>query len=300
MIQAKDIHKYYGKTEVLKGVNLTVNSGEIYGLVGKNGAGKTTLLNIMSGIIEATTGACILDGYPLDKGAFEKGQISYLPDLPHFYDYLTVAEYLLFLQAAKKRDAMQTNRVQQYIDYLNLDKKAKIKNLSRGNRQKLGILSAMAGNQKVLLLDEPTSALDPLGRKDVMSLIKILKQQGSAIIFSTHILADLQTICDRVGFLHHGVIAREIDLNVNTGEQLTYEIAFESMEDSVLSLLSSRFTDFHMEVADNTILISCAQDTGKGQEYIFSSLSDITLPIKSVKKIYQHNLESIMEEVLAK
>ncbi len=300
MIQAKDIYKRYGKAEVLNGVNLYVDSGEIYGLVGKNGAGKTTLLNIMSGIIEATAGACILDGHPINKGAFEKGQIGYLPDLPHFYDYLTVSEYLLFLQAAKNRDVAQIKQVQQYMTALNLDKKAKIKNLSRGNRQKLGILSAMTGNQKVLLLDEPTSALDPLGRKEVMSFIQMLREQGASIIFSTHILADLEMVCDRVGFLHHGVIAREIDLNANTGEQLSYEIAFESIEDHVISLLSSRLADFHVNAVNQTIYISCAKDTGKIQETIFSSLADITSPIKSVKKIYQHNLESMMEEVLAK
>ena len=191
MIKAEKVSKDYSGRSILNEVSLTVEQGEIYGLVGKNGAGKTTLLNIMSGLIEPTSGRCIINQEEIHKKTIESGVIGYLPDLPSFYDYLTVDEYINFLRSAGKA---QGSIISQVNEIISVDREKMIKKLSRGNRQKLGILSALIGNPQVVLLDEPTSALDPIGRKETMEIIRLLKDHGLSVVLSTHILTDLETV----------------------------------------------------------------------------------------------------------
>ena len=193
MIKVNNIKKSFTHHDVLKGVNLEIEEGSIYGLIGKNGAGKTTLMNILTGLLEADSGTF----------SFETNEkkVGYLPDLPAFYDYLNTDEYLDFLLMHK--NPVRRNEL---LKLVNLPAGAKIKTLSRGMRQRLGIASVLVNDPDVILLDEPTSALDPAGRNDVKNILLELKEKGKTIILSTHILADMDIICDRAGFLSDGII----------------------------------------------------------------------------------------------
>ena len=199
MIKVNNIKKSFTHHNVLKGVNLEIEEGSIYGLIGKNGAGKTTLMNILTGLLEAASGT-------FSFGTNEK-KVGYLPDLPAFYDYLNTDEYLDFLLMHK--NPVRRNELLKLVD---LPAGAKIKTLSRGMRQRLGIASVLVNDPDVILLDEPTSALDPAGRNDVKNILLELKEKGKTIILSTHILADMDSICDKAGFLNNGVIVREVDV----------------------------------------------------------------------------------------
>ena len=196
MLKVDGIRKSFSGNDVLRGVSFSIKQGEIYGLIGKNGAGKTTLLNIMAGLMDKDAGTLKKDGV-----------IGYLPDLPNFFEYLKTDEYLDFLLMDKDK-----KRRDELLDMVGLKSGLKVKTMSRGMRQRLGIAAALVNNPDIILFDEPTSALDPLGRKDVKDILLNLKDKGKTIVLSTHILADMDKICDRAGFLHNGIIAKEVDV----------------------------------------------------------------------------------------
>ena len=219
MIQLKNIGKKFGDKDVLKNVTLNIKKGEIFGLIGKNGAGKTTLLLIIAGLINATSGECFIEG-KLTQKETEKIKIGYLPDVPAFFDFMKVGEFIDFLSQGDKI------KKKELLSLVRLNEKTVIKTMSRGMRQKLGLVAALVGDPDVILLDEPSSALDPEGRYELSNILFQLKQQGKTIILSTHILAEMEKICDRVGFLHNGAIIKTI--YTKRGARKKVRLVFES------------------------------------------------------------------------
>lgn len=305
MLRVKDIKKEYSNKIVLDGINLEVDKGQIYGLVGKNGAGKTTLMKIISGITKPSSGECLLEGAILNKNALENGSVGYLPDVPAFYDYMSVEEFLTFLYQAKSNTmpinlSDHTFSVESIIDRLNLEPKTRIKKLSRGNKQKLGIGSALIGNPRILLLDEPTSALDPLGRNDVFELIYELKKEGLSIIFSTHILTDIEKICDKIGFLHNGVIARELNLNEANDISTGIVIQFDHLSDLKQDIISSVFDGCSYIIKHNSVCVMFSDHYSiSDQQNLYSRISLLPYKVLKVEPFIQNNIEDIMNEVLS-
>ena len=210
MLKVNRISKSFHGRQVLKEITFTVNSGEIYGLIGKNGAGKTTLMNIIAGLSCPDSGACLIDNK--NKRNPNSVRTGYLPDLPSFYEYLTAKEYMDFLLMNTRKQNLSDKR-NQLLENVKLSGKEKIKDMSRGMKQRLGIAAALVNDPPILLLDEPTSALDPMGRHELMEILKSLKKEGKAILLSTHILADMEQVCDNTGFLNNGTIEKEINVN---------------------------------------------------------------------------------------
>ena len=303
MVEVNKLQKAYGRKLVLNDLYLSIPEGAVYGLVGKNGAGKTTLLNILAGISEATAGECTVLGERVSKGQYSTGVLSYLPDLPNFYDYLTVQEYVNFIISGrnKKNSLPPTGLETKYLE-LGISGNTRIKTLSRGNKQKLGIIVAVITKPQFLILDEPTSALDPVGRRDVMSLIKDLRDQGITILFSTHILSDLELVCDRIGFLHNGAIQREIDMNSSIGGDDAVEIVFSGSDETVdLSAFNSLLPGYEIVQKPERHGIVCKPCDGiVNQKEFLSAISSVDIPISSIKKTTQKDLDAIMMEVLSK
>lgn len=217
MLKVDRITKKFDNRKVLNGVSFSINDGEIYGLIGKNGAGKTTLMNIIAGLSNADEG---------NYSTGEKNSIGYLPDIPAFFDYLTAQEYIDFLLMTIKHT---NERREHLLQLVGLKGNEKIKSMSRGMKQRLGVASALVTDPQVLLLDEPTSALDPQGRHELMEILKQLKADGRSIVLSTHILADMEKVCDKVGFLHEGVIKNEVCVGkLLCGKENLWEIEFET------------------------------------------------------------------------
>ena len=199
MLCVESLYKSYGDNSVLKGASFKVPRGSIYGLIGRNGAGKTTMMNIMAGLLDADGGEVTFDGEKFSEGP--RRNIGYLPDLPVFYEYMKAGEYLDFLlmnKSPKVRDDL--------LDMVEISGNTAISKMSRGMRQRLGIAATLTLDPEILLLDEPASALDPKGREDVNSILENLKSDDRVIIFSTHILSDIERVCDDYGFLNGGVI----------------------------------------------------------------------------------------------
>lgn len=202
MLEVKEIYKAYRDHQVLKGASFKVDNGQIFGLIGKNGAGKTTLLNIIAGSLKK-------DGGEISFGT--SGKVGYLPDLPVFFEYMKAGEYLDFLLMESGRKSGASGR-RELLELVKLPANVTIEKMSRGMRQRLGIAAALSGNPDIVLLDEPTSALDPKGREDVMNILRELKAQKKTVVFSTHILNDMEQICDDFGFLHDGIITPRSEL----------------------------------------------------------------------------------------
>jgi len=199
------------KVTVLQGLDLEVNAGEIFGFLGPNGAGKTTMIKILMGLIYPTSGRASLLGKPLGD-VDVKRQIGFLPESPYFYDYLTADEFLLFYgQLFGTPRAELKRRIDELLTLVGLAKSRslRLRRFSKGMLQRVGLAQALINDPQLVILDEPMSGLDPIGRKEVRDLILHLKERGKTVFFSSHILSDVETICNRVGILVRGQL-REV------------------------------------------------------------------------------------------
>ena len=190
----------------LKSLDLKVNVGETFGFLGPNGAGKTTTLKLLMGIIFPTAGSATI----LGKDLFDpeiKRKIGFLPEQPYFYDYLSAPELLDYYARLSGVSATQRRqRITELLGRVGLGDvgNKQLRKFSKGMLQRVGIAQAIIHDPEVVFLDEPMSGLDPLGRHEVRELIQQLKDEGKTIFFSTHILSDAETLCDRVAVIHKG------------------------------------------------------------------------------------------------
>ena len=192
----------------LKNCSLTVYQGETFGLLGPNGAGKTTLLKTLLGIVRPTSGRGLLLGQPLGDRTV-KQRVGYLPENPYFYDYLTGWEFLEYAAGLFRIPrSVQKTRIPELLDLVGLAKSAAIKKqmrkYSKGMLQRVGMAQALINDPDVVFLDEPMSGLDPMGRYQIREIILSLKAQGKTIFFNSHVLSDVELICDRIAILAQG------------------------------------------------------------------------------------------------
>ena len=190
----------------LENLTMQVEEGEVFGFLGPNGAGKSTTIKLLMGIIFPTAGSAQILGKPVSDVSMHQ-DIGYLPEQPYFYDYLTAAEVLdYFARFHGFRAAERKERVQKMLRKVGLETAGKIqlRKFSKGMLQRVGLAQAIVHDPKLLILDEPMSGLDPVGRREVRDIILELKNAGKTILFSTHILSDAETLCDRVGVIAGG------------------------------------------------------------------------------------------------
>jgi len=190
----------------LRPLNLTIHEGEIFGFLGANGAGKTTTLKLLMGLVFPTAGTARILGMEINDPRM-KAQIGFLPEQPYFYDYLTAGELLeYFAQLSGVPSGERRRRVAAVLTQVGLADigNLQLRKFSKGMLQRVGIAQAILHNPKVLFFDEPMSGLDPVGRREVRDLMEELKQAGKTIFFSTHILSDAESLCDRVAIIHQG------------------------------------------------------------------------------------------------
>lgn len=208
MIQTKRLTKYYGNLGALVDLDLTIQDGDIFGFIGPNGAGKTTTMRILATLLEPTRGTALIDGLDVTKhGKKVRKRVGYMPDFMGVYDDLKVFEYLEFFAAAfgveRKRRKSIVEGVLELTD-LKSKRAVAVDSLSRGMQQRLGVARVLIHDPKVLVLDEPASGLDPRARIEIRELLRELKRMGKTIMISSHILSELEEICDHVGIIEHG------------------------------------------------------------------------------------------------
>ena len=222
MIKVKNLSKKYGSNIALDDVSFSVKSGEIAGFLGPNGAGKTTTMNIITGYLSSTSGTVTIDGFDiLEQPTEAKKRIGYLPEVPPLYPDMTVNEYLHFIYELKGATQNKEGHFKEICDLTGISsvRGRLIKNLSKGYRQRVGIAQTLVGNPPVLILDEPTVGLDPKQIIEVRSLIKKLGKKHT-VILSSHILSEVQAICDRIIVLNNGKLVAD-----NTSQHLSDKLA---------------------------------------------------------------------------
>ena len=225
------------KREILKGISLSVSDGEIFGYLGPNGAGKTTTLKCILGLIFPDRGRIkIFDSPHLSMKAKER--LGYLPENPYFYDHLTAAEFLDFyarLFGLKKKD--KEDKIAGLLRLVGLEKARdlQLRKFSRGMLQRIGLAQALINDPMPLFLDEPLGGLDPLGRKELRDIIVRLKQEGKTIFLCSHILQDIEMICDRVAIIVGGRVISEGRLrDLVSAKVLFTEIALSGIDPALL------------------------------------------------------------------
>jgi len=224
VLETRGLRKVYGHTAALRGVTLTVHRGEVFGFLGPNGAGKTTTVKILTGLVRPTAGEARLFGLACtDPRA--RARLGYLPELFRFPDWIT-GEGLLDFHArlAGVSAAERPREVRRALDRVGLAGRGRdrIRGYSKGMAQRLGIAQALLGDPALVILDEPTSALDPVGRREIREVIRSLRDAGTTVFLNSHLLSEVEQVCDRIAVVDRGRVVYEgrlADL-IHTGPHL--------------------------------------------------------------------------------
>ncbi len=230
VLNIENLHKTFKvgfipkRKEILRGISLSVAEGEIFGYLGPNGAGKTTTLKCVLGLIFPDAGKIEIFGYP-HHSLLAKERLGYLPEQPYFYDYLTAVEFLDFcarLFGLKKGE--KEEKIQRLLRLVGLERAShlQLRKFSRGMLQRIGLAQALINDPELVFLDEPLGGLDPLGRKELRDIILQLKQEGRTVFLCSHILQDIEMICDRVAILVSGRILSQGRLQDLISEKVLY------------------------------------------------------------------------------
>ena len=263
VISIEGLCKSYGDKKILKGINMTINRGDIYGVIGKNGAGKTTLFKAILGLSEFEKGSLsILGGKNEKENILNRKNIGFFVGA-NFYDYLSGRENLNYFRRLKGiEDKSEVDRVLELVG-LNTDAaKVPAKKYSLGMKQRLGIANAMLGNPDIMIFDEPTNGLDPQGIHDIRTMIKRLNtEEGKTIIISSHILSELENTADRFGIIHEGIVKKE----------LSQEDFREQKDITSINVSDSDLEKAKQVLSDNGIEIKGVEQTKVSlEDYYFS------------------------------
>lgn len=283
VLSLNNLTKMYGDRVVVNNACFEIKRGTVCGLLGPNGAGKTTIMKM------------IMNQVKCDRGYIEYNEnlkIKYLQDVPEFYDFYTIKEYLNFILDISQYSKDKDIRIEEVLEILNLKEYRDlcIKKLSRGLRQKVGIASVIVDEPDLLILDEPVSALDPLGRKEMFDIILTLKGKVT-IIFSSHILNDVERICDHIILISRGNIILNNNIKELSLDKQTLLVKFKNKEDLLLIKEGIDYNCNFSEKIENCLEIH-SEDITKLQKNIFNILAknNITVNFISIK---QDSLEEI-------
>lgn len=292
------VSKSFGEKKILNEISFSVPKGSIFGFIGQNGAGKTTTMKMILGLLKADKGQITVCGEKVSYGQNVTNQyIGYLPDVPEFYDFMTPREYLILcgsITGMTKKMAME--RAEELLEMVGLsEEKRRIRGFSRGMKQRLGVAQALFNRPKLLICDEPTSALDPLGRKELLELLVQAKWE-TTILFSTHILSDVERICDEVAFLHSGELVLQGNLEDIKSKRAgnDWEIEFQNHGD--LSAFLEKYADGKEEGA---LRLHYETKTEKEILQMMQSMWEQNICPQKIERL-EKSLEDLFMEVVGK
>jgi ABC-2 type transport system ATP-binding protein len=265
IIETKKLTKFYGKTLGISNLDLTIHEGEIFGFIGPNGAGKSTTIRTLLGLIHPSSGSATIFGKDITKfGPQIKEEIGYLPSEVFYYDNMKVIDLLKYSASFYKKDSkIIAKRIRELSKYLDLDLKKKIDDLSYGNKKKVGIIQGLLHEPKLIILDEPTGGLDPLMQQRFFDLLREENKKGVTILFSSHILNEVQKLCDRVAIIKDGKIIKV---------------------DSIRSLAENTHKRFRLETA---VRVDKSRFTG------IKGISDLVITDNSVNFLFRGHINEI-------
>ena len=297
MLHITGLCKSFGDKEVLQGVDLAVPEHSIFGFIGKNGSGKTTTMKTVLGLLKPDAGEITVNGERVTFGENNTNKyIGYLPDVPEFYSFMTAEEYLRFCAEITDMSREEIDaRVSELLTLVGLiGEKHRIRGYSRGMKQRLGIAQALLNRPKLLICDEPTSALDPVGRKEILDILTSVREQ-TTVLFSTHILSDVERICTDVAFLNGGVIEMQgklADIKVNSRGN---EYQIETEGEGYIEKLCGAFDK--MKATDKNKAVFYESEYALADVLRF--VADAEIPIIRIERA-ELDLEDLFMEVTAR
>ena len=285
VLEVKGVKKKLGKREIIKGLDLSVNEGEIFGFLGPNGAGKTTTIRMLVGLISPNEGEIVVCGKSvLSEKEQALKNVGAVVENPELYKYLSGRENLMQIARIRK---VSKEEVEELIDLVGLKDRIddKVRKYSLGMKQRLGLATALIGNPKLLILDEPTNGLDPSGIIDFRDVVKkAARERGMAVFISSHILSEVQNLCDRVAFINNGVIKSVEDIHDNSMETEldSLTLVVSSNKEQAVKVLKDIWFVNSSTVIDEEIHIIV--ETGKTTELLKVLLKNNVL----VEEIYKN------------
>ena len=297
LLRVTDLVKRYGETKAVKGISFTIDEGRCVSLLGANGAGKTTTLKMLSGLLEPSSGSISFQGA---KQKDIRQFIGYLPQYPSFFNWMSGKEFLLFsAELAKMNRKEAEKRSEELLERVGLieAKKRKIGGYSGGMKQRLGLAQALIHRPKLLILDEPVSALDPLGRREVLDMMREIKQE-TTVIFSTHVLHDAQEISDDIIIINEGDIAisGELENVMEQYRQPIIQIEFDSDASEWLKAIESYSFVSEVNIQGNVANIGVT-DMANGRHILLNEIVNQNLPIRKFE-LAQTTLEDLFMKVV--
>lgn len=297
VLEIKGLSKSFGDKKVLDRLDLTIPEHSIYGFIGMNGAGKTTTMKSVVGLLKPDEGEIYICGEKVTFGETRTNRnIGYLPDVPEFYGFMTAREYLKLcsdISGMNKDEAEK--RISEMLTLVGLaQEKHRIGGYSRGMKQRLGIAQALLCRPKLLICDEPTSALDPVGRKEILDILKTAVSE-TTVLFSTHILTDVERVCTDAAFLHEGKIVLHGKIGdimkSSSGREFSVELETKEDADKVISA-------FPCGVPESECVIHFSESNVKMSEML-SFLADNSISPERIER-KESSLESRVLEVIGK
>lgn len=286
IIEIKDLTKDYGNNKGIFDVNLAVKKGEVFGFLGPNGAGKTTTIRHLMGFISPNKGKCLINGIDCNKESNKiQERLGYLPGEIAFMDDMTGIEFIHFI--ADMKGLKNFSRAEELIEIFELDPKGKVKKMSKGMKQKIGIVCAFMGNPDILILDEPTSGLDPLMQNKFVDLILSEKEKGKTIFMSSHIFDEIEKTCDRTAIIKDGhVVAVEDMKTLSNSKHKSYVITFLNDE------MAKEFSKENLkikEVIGNVVTVSVKGDINPLIKALSKySVTSLDVKTQSLEELFMH------------
>lgn len=298
-LKIDNLHKSFGKNTIINGLSMSIPENTIFGFLGKNGAGKTTTMKMILGFLKKDEGSIEVFGEEVSFGQSKTNRfIGYLPDVPEFYGYMTAKEYLNLCGAITGLSKNEIkNKSVELLELVGLrDVNKRISGYSRGMKQRLGIAQALLNSPELLICDEPTSALDPLGRKEILDIILKIKD-STTVIFSTHILSDVEAICDHVVVLDKGknVLEGSIDELKNIKRKNTIKIRFKSDKELKAFKSLDKFSNLLTNEKGDTLYLTDEDNQLKDLDILYELYKLNIFPLEI--KIEEPTLENIFMEV---
>ena len=285
VIKTDKLTKYYGKSRGIIDVDLEVNEGEIFGFIGPNGAGKSTTIRLLLSLIYASSGTAQLFGKDcVSLGHEVRKDIGYLPSEVFYYDDMKVKDLLKYSASFYKKDC--SKRIKELAGIMELDLDRKIDDLSYGNKKKVGIVQGLLHSPKLIILDEPTSGLDPLMQQKFFDVIREENKKGATVFFSSHILGEVQKLCDRVAIIKDGKIIRTDNINdMNDTHYKNISFVTDKANKKDFEIVGVN----KLEIKDNKISFIYGGDLNKIIEIINNkNIIDLTISEPSLEEIFMH------------
>lgn len=265
VIEIKNLSKYYGKARGIIDVSFNVEEGEIFGFIGPNGAGKSTTIRTLLALIYPTSGSATIFGKDCIQSAPEIAkEIGYLPSEVFYYDNMKVIDLLKYSASFYKKDCI--NRIKMLAEIMDLDLNKKIDDLSFGNKKKVGIVQGLLHEPKLIILDEPTSGLDPLMQQKFFDLLQEENKKGATILFSSHILSEVQRMCNRVAIIKEGKIIKL---------------------EKISTLKEDNTKKFNIDMESNV----------EKNYFNISGVNDLEVKGKTISFLYRGNINHIMRKI---